>query len=267
LHSIKSTLSKITNLTNERMSILHKILPNVSVDCVIFGFDFEKLNVLLVERKFEDVKSGEVLINDLTLTGYHIYEDEDIDSAASRILKDITGFENIYLDQFYTFGKTDRVLGEKDQLWLKHINQGFSDRILTVGYFSLIDSTKVSLEHAHRKIQWYPVESISDLDLAFDHKQIFYKALEFLRIKVKVEPIVFELLPERFTLTQLQKLYEAVFGSVIDKRNFRKKVSQMPYVIPLNEKQKGVPHKPAQLYLFSREVFEKTRKERIGILY
>jgi hypothetical protein len=249
------------------MTIPHKILPNVSVDCVIFGFDFEKLNVLLVERKLKDIKTGEVIINDLTLTGFHIYEDEDVDNAASRILKDITGFENIYLEQFYTFGNTDRVLREKDQLWLKKINQGFADRILTVGYLSLIDSTKVTLEHAHRKIQWYPVESIPDLDLAFDHKQIFDKALEVLRNKVRTEPIAFELLPERFTLTQLQKLFEVIFGIAIDKRNFRKKISQMSYVIPLNEKQKGVPHKPAQLFLFSREVFEKTKKERLGFLF
>jgi hypothetical protein len=93
------------------------------------------------------------------------------------------------------------------------------------------------------------------------------KALEILRIKVKTEPIGFELLPGRFTLTQLQKLYEAIYGSAFDKRNFRKKVSQMPFVVPLKEKQKGVPHKPAQLFLFSREVFDKTRKERSVIMY
>jgi len=248
------------------MTISHKIIPNISVDCVIFGFDFEKLNVLLVERKLKDNKTGEEIINDLTLTGYHIYEDEDIDNAASRILKDLTGFENIYLDQFHSFGNTDRVLRVKDQLWLKHINLGFADRILTVGYFSLIDCTKVTLAHANRNMQWYPVESIPDLELAFDHKQIFYKALDALRVKVKIEPVVFELLPERFTLTQLQKLYEAIFGVAFDKRNFRKKVSQMPYIIPLNEKQKGVPHKPAQLFLFSREVYDKTRKERIDFV-
>jgi hypothetical protein len=249
------------------MSIYHKILPNVSVDCVIFGFDFEKLNVLLVERKLVNKKSGEVIINDYTLTGYHIFEDEDLDNAAYRILKDLTGFEDIYLEQFSTFGKTDRVANEKDQKWLKHLNQGFSDRILTVGYFSLIDSTKVTLSHNDRIIQWFPIDEVGALDLAFDHKQIFYKALEVLRNKVQTEPVAFELLPERFTLTQLQKLYEAIFGTEIDKRNFRKKILQMPFVVPLKEKQKGVPHKPAQLFLFSREVFEKTKKERLGFLF
>jgi ribosome biogenesis protein Nip4 len=155
------------------------------------------------------------------------------------------------------------VLSEKDQLWLKHINQGFAERIVTVGYFSLIDNTKVSLSLKDRKIQWFPIDVVPEMEMAFDHKQIFYKALEALRNKIKYEPIGFELLPERFTLTQLQKLFESLHGVQIDKRNFRKKVSQMPYLVPLKEKQKGVPHKPAQLFLFSREVYEKTRKEKI----
>jgi len=249
------------------MPVSHKILPNVSVDCVIFGFDFEKLNVLLVERKLVDDNSGKILIKDYTLTGYHIFEDEDLDNAAYRILKDLTGFENIYLEQFTTFGKTDRVSSEKDQLWLNHLNQGFSDRILTVGYFALIDSTKVTLSHNDRQIQWFPIGDVQNLDLAFDHKQIFNKALEVLRNKIRTEPIAFELLPERFTLTQLQKLYESISGNMIDKRNFRKKIVQMPFVVPLKEKQKGVPHKPAQLFLFSREVFEKTRKDRLEFLF
>jgi 8-oxo-dGTP diphosphatase len=246
--------------------IYHKIIPNISVDCVIFGFDFEKLNVLLVERELMDVH-GKVLIKDYTLTGYHIFEDENLDNAAGRILKDLTGLDNIYLEQFSTFGNTDRVLGEKDQLWLKHINQGFAERILTVGYFSLIDSTKVSILQKDKKVQWIPINIVSEMELAFDHKQILYKALEVIRNKARTEPLAFELLPERFTLTQLQKLYEAIFGTPFDKRNFRKKIQQMPFIIPLKEKQKDVPHKPAQLFLFSREVFDKTRKERLGFLF
>jgi len=245
--------------------ILHNIIPNISVDCVIFGFDFEKLNVLLVERELVD-ESGKLLIKDHTLTGYHIFEDEDLDNAAGRILKDLTGLDNIYLEQFSTFGNTDRVSAEKDQLWLKHINQGFAERIITVGYFSLIDNTKVSISLKDRKIQWFPIDEIAGIEMAFDHKQIFTKALEALRNKVKTEPIGFELLPDKFTLTQMQKLFESLLGAPIEKRNFRKKISQMPYVVPLNEKQKGVAHKPAQLYLFSRDVYEKTRKEKIIFL-
>jgi hypothetical protein len=243
------------------------IVPNISVDCVIFGFDFEKLNILLVERELIDSQSGAVIIKDHTLTGYHIFEDETLDSAASRILKDLTGLENIYLEQFYTFGAIERVAGEKDKIWLDYMNKGFADRIVTVGYFSLIDSTKVELTVHNRNANWFPIDEIADMELAFDHKHIFYKALEALRNKVKADPIVFELLPERFTLTQLQKLLEAVFDTQLEKRNFRKKVGQMPYVVALKEKQVGVPHKPAQLFLFSREVYEKTKKERIGLMF
>src|SRR6266542_5098280 len=188
--------------------ILHNIIPNISVDCVIFGFDFEKLNVLLAERELAN-DADEILIQDYTLMGYHIFDDEHLDAAAGRILKDLTGLDNIYLEQFCTFGNTDRVASEKDQLWLKHINMGFAERIVTVGYFSLIDNTKVTVTSKDRKIQWFPIDSIPNLDMAFDHKRIFYKALEALRNKVKTEPIGFELLPDKFTLTQMQKLFES----------------------------------------------------------
>jgi 8-oxo-dGTP diphosphatase len=246
--------------------ISHKIVPNVSVDCVVFGFDFEKLNVLLVERELKDEKSGKVLISDHTLTGYHIFDDEDLDSAASRILKGLTGLDNIFLEQFGAFGQLDRVSSPKDQLWLKYINKGFADRIITVGYLALIDNTKVTLRLKDRNVSWFPVTEIQDMEMAFDHKFLFYKALEALQKKVKVEPIAFELLPDYFTLSQLQKLYEALLGRSFDKRNFRKKVALMHYVIPLKKKQQGVAHKPAQYFLFSREVYEKTRKGRISFI-
>lgn len=246
--------------------IAHKIVPNISVDCVIFGFDFEKLNVLLVEREMKDKKSGEILIRDHTLAGYHIFEDEDLDSAAARILKGLTGLDNIFLEQFGAFGQLDRVSSRKDKMWLEYINKGFADRIVTVGYLALIDNTKVTLTLKDRNVAWFPVSAVQEMEMAFDHRFLFYSALEALQRKVKVEPIVFELLPDYFTISQLQKAYEAVLGTSFDKRNFRKKVAQMHYVIPLRKKQQGVPHKPAQFYLFSREVYEKTRKGRISFI-
>jgi hypothetical protein len=246
--------------------ISHKIVPNISVDCVVFGFDFEKLNVLLVERELRDEKTDKVLISDHTLTGYHIFDDEDLDTAASRILKGLTGLDNIFLEQFGAFGALDRVSSTKDAMWLNYINKGFADRIVTVGYLALIDNTKVTLRLKDRNVQWYPISVVKEMDLAFDHKFLFYKALEALQRKVKVEPIAFELLPDYFTLSQLQKLYEALLGTSFDKRNFRKKVAQMHYVIPLKKKQQGVAHKPAQYYLFSHEVYEKTRKGRISFI-
>ncbi len=246
--------------------IEHKILPNVSIDCVIFGFDFETLNVLLVERKLE-LPDSNIVISDYTLTGYHIYEDEELDTAAVRILKSLTGLENIYLQQFYAFGGLQRVASEKDQLWLKHINQGFSDRIITIGYYSLIDSTQFTISRTEKNVQWFPIDQLPEMEFAFDHKEILEKALDALRQKIRIEPVVFELLPERFTLTQLQKLYESILGIRFDKRNFRKKLNQMPFIVPLNEKQKGVSHKPAQLFMFSMDIFQKTRKSANGLVF
>ncbi|MDA3879691.1 MAG: NUDIX domain-containing protein [Prolixibacteraceae bacterium] len=237
-----------------------KTISNISVDCVIFGFDFKQLNVLLVERKLEEPKSKKVLIDDWTLVGYHILEDENIDNAAARILKSMSGLDHVFLEQFHTFGNANRLNNPKDKLWLKHQSEGFSDRVVTVAYLSLIDSTSVSLSLKERNVKWYPVNELPEL--GFDHRKIFEKGLDRLRDKVRSEPIGFELLPEKFTISQLQRLYEEILGTEFDRRNFRKKVLQMKYVIPLDEKQKGVKHKPAQLFIFSREVYEKTKTER-----
>ena len=234
-------------------------MANVSVDCVIFGFDGNQLKILMVERTLRSDRSGEVIFSDLTLTGYHIMEDENLDAAAARIVKDLTGLENLVLEQFYTFGALDRLEHPNDQLWLEQFADVFSKRIITVGYFSLLPSIDVKIIQKGRIVKWYPVNEAHNL--AYDHNQILDKALSHLRQKLQQDAIGFELLPEKFTLSEMQKLYEAVLGIRFDKRNFRKKVAQMNYVIPLKEKQKGVAHKPAQLYRFSREVFRKTRKE------
>jgi hypothetical protein len=234
-------------------------MSNVSVDCVIFGFDKDQLKVLMVERTLRTSDSESIIFSDLTLTGYHIYEDEDLDSAAARIVKDLTGLDNLVLEQFYTFGSLDRLEHPNDQLWLEQFGDVFSKRVITVGYFSLLPSMDVKIVQKGRIVKWYPVNQ--DYNLAFDHSQILKKALLHLRQKLQQDAIGFELLPEKFTLSEMQKLYEAVLGITFDKRNFRKKVAQMSYVVPLKEKQKGVAHKPAQLYFFSREVFNKTRKE------
>ena len=239
---------------------MSKIIPNISIDCVIFGFDFDQLNVLLVERKLVDEATNKTLIDDWTLTGYHIYNDEDVDTAAARILKKLSGLDHIYLEQFYTFGGVNRLNNPKDKLWLKNQQEGFSDRVVTIGYYSLIDNTSVTLSLKERNVKWFPINELPEM--GFDHPEILEKALERLRSKLRSEPIGFELLPEKFTLSQLQRLYEVVIGTQFDRRNFRKKVLQMKYIIPLDEKQKGVKHKPAQLFIFSREVYEKTKKER-----
>lgn len=228
------------------------------MDCVIFGFDFEKLNVLLVERTLADKKAGKTLFTDYTLAGNHVYDDEDLYSAAERVLFDLTGLENIYLEQFQTFGHPDRLSKQKDILWLKSLGMNPENRIITVAYYSLVNINEVIIQEKGRKIFWHPIEE--PIPLAFDHDVIISRALDALRNKIRTNPIGFKLLPPKFTLSQLQKLYEVILGVNYDKRNFRKKISRMDYLVPLNEKQQGVAHKPAQLFTFSKDVYENTKK-------
>jgi 8-oxo-dGTP diphosphatase len=236
--------------------------PNISVDCVIFGFDFENLNVILAERKLMDKDTGESIISDYTLAGNHIYKDEQLEDAAKRVLYDLTGLENIYLDQFTTTGDPDRLKCEKDQLWLRETGKDPAERVISVCYFSLLNCNEVTIKKGDRIVGWHPVKKATNL--AFDHREILKVAIQSLQRKLLYEPIGFEMLPEKFTLSQLQKLYEVVFDVEFDKRNFRKKVSKMKYLIQLNEKQKGVSHKPARYYTFRREVYEKTRSDMLN---
>jgi len=241
-----------------------KIIPNLSVDCVIFGFDSKDLNVLLVERTLSD-KKGRTIFSDYTLTGNHVEEGEDPDDAAIRILNNLIGYHDLYLEQFHTFGSTKRLENKKDKLWIQNLGLNIAGHVITVGYYSLIDSTSFNISmHKERNVRWFPVNNLPDL--GFDHAEILRKALERLQLKFRQEPIGFELLSEKFTLTEVQRLHEAILGIKLDPRNFRKKLSQMKYIIPLDEKQKDVRHKPAQLFIYSRDVYERTRKDKYGYL-
>ncbi|MDF1550772.1 MAG: NUDIX domain-containing protein [Bacteroidales bacterium] len=235
--------------------------PYISVDCVIFGFDFEKLNVLLLERNLSD-GDGNLIFSDHSLVGHHIKINESLDAAAARVLFETTGLSNIYLEQFFVFGSPDRLKKERAQLWLKSIGRDPEKRVVTVGYFSLVNTNAVHVSYTQRHACWCNINEVGEL--AFDHNQILDKGLEALRLKIKSEPIAFELLPQKFSLSQLQKLYEVVLGIEIDKRNFRKKAIQANYIVPLNEKQKDVAHKPAQLFMFSRDIYEATKKENFN---
>jgi 8-oxo-dGTP diphosphatase len=234
------------------------LIPNVSVDCVVFGFDFTNLNVLLIERNM--TVDGTVYA-DLKLPGDLMSLDEDLDDSAARVLKENTGLSNIYLKQFKSFGSPDRLKRQpRDMEWLRLIDHP-EEHVITIAYYSLIDisekqSSKLVLSD---NASWYPVHELTDL--VMDHLEIIKSALEHLRIELLNQPIGFELLPDKFTLSQMQKLYEVILGTAFDKRNFRKKISSMKYLIPLNEKQVGVAHKPARLYIFSREVYTKTKKD------
>jgi 8-oxo-dGTP diphosphatase len=219
--------------------------PNVSTDCVVFGFDEEKLKVLLIEQR----KIGDFKVQ-YALPGDHVLENEGLDSSASRVLKELTNLEGIYLKQFQTFGDPDRLKDIKDQEWLRTFRADPNARVITVAYYSLVKMEAYHPEAASfaGNVIWQPVDEIPQL--AFDHNKIMNAALSRLREDFEYQNIAIELLPKKFTLSMLQSLHEMVLGVKLDKRNFRKKVKKSSTVTALDEKQKGVDHKPAQLFKF-----------------
>lgn len=202
-----------------------------SVDNVIFGFDGSVLKVLLIQRGAAPFKGKWALPGDL------VYPNEDLDTAAERVLEQLTGLRGVYLEQVKTFGAVDRhPLG----------------RVITIAYYSLIKISDYSVTPASfaQSAHWHPVQEVGDL--AFDHNEILSTCLRRLKLKVRMAPIGFELLPPKFTLTELQQLYESILGDKLDKRNFRKKILSMNLLLDLNEWQEGVAHRPAKLYQFDQ---------------
>ena len=230
----------------------HNLNPNVSVDCVILGFDVKGLKVLLIERDNPDNTEGK----NYQLPGDLIRNDEDLDHAATRILKELTGLDHLFLSQFAAFGNPQRVKRENDLEWLRRVRKDPDARVVTIGYFSLIkpeDFAPAASSFA-RKAEWVQLADVPEL--AFDHNLILETGLNALKQKMRSEPVGFELLPAKFTLRQLQHLYETILGVEIDKRNFRRKIQGMKFLVPLDEKQKGVAHKPAQLFNFDKENYK-----------
>jgi 8-oxo-dGTP diphosphatase len=231
--------------------------PHVSVDCVIFGFDMGKLKVLLIER--EKVPYSHLHGHKLKLPGSLISETEDLEASAIRTLKELTGLGNIFLKQFGVFGQPDRLEPKEDLAWLRRTTGMKVDRVVTIAYYSLI---KISESNNMGKIIWLPVKELPDL--IFDHNRIIQKALEALRQEIRSEPHCFEMLPKKFTIRQMQILYEAILDENLDNRNFRKKIRPLEFLVPLAEKEKDVNHKPARLYRFDKKMYEKYRKIRSG---
>lgn len=225
--------------------------PHVSVDCVVFGFDGEKLKVLLLERHIDDQHTH---YNDKKLPGSIILNDEDLDNAANRVLVELTGLKNIYLSQFRSFGNPKRTENPRDLLWLENTTQLKIGRIVTVAYVALIKiDRKIQAKNVDTKANWYETNIIPSINMAFDHAEIINKGLEYIRNRMDVEPhLLFELLPRKFTISQLRSLYDTVHQTKSDVRNFQKKVAQMPYITALDELEEGVPHRAARLYKYKK---------------
>ncbi len=231
----------------------HSVInPNVSVDCVVFGFDNQSLKVLLIEQKPLDGKPGH-----MALPGDLVLNNESLDDAAARVLKELTGIEGIFLRQFHTFGDPDRVKKVEDLDWLQSYRDQPDARVITVGYYALVKMDEFETEASSfaERVFWQDIHDVPKL--AFDHNSITDAALIRLREEFGNRRVGFELLPEKFTLSQLQSLYEAIEDRELDKRNFRKKVLKEKLVTPLEEKQTGVVHKPARLYSLNLDVRSK----------
>lgn len=234
----------------------------LSVDCIIFGFDGKDLKVLLVRRRYpENSPSSE----DLKLPGAMILENETLPSAASRVLKESTGLENLFLKQTSIFSSPDRV-SEQELKWICDYHNINTDRVVTVGYYALVNLTEGTLNYTLRRgAIWKPVDEIHHLIM--DHMDILSDALNVLQREMMYSPIAFEFLPKRFTIRQLQNLFTAVYGVEIDSRNFRKKIFSTNLLKETDEFEKNVAHKPARYYEFNRSEYKKAVNSKFKLSF
>ena len=214
---------------------------HISIDCIIFGFHAGELNLLLLHRNFEPAKG------EWSLMGGFVQENESVDDAAKRVLAELTGLNNVYMEQVGTFGAINRDPGE---------------RVISVAYYALInineyDKHLVEQHNAH----WVNINEIPKL--IFDHEEMVIQARQAMQKKASSEPIGFNLLPELFTLPQLQSLYETIYGETIDKRNFRKRIAEMDYIEKTDKIDKSGSKRGAILYPFNEKVYRKAPKFKL----
>ncbi|OSZ81659.1 NUDIX hydrolase [Chitinophagaceae bacterium IBVUCB2] len=225
----------------EKISHIDYFNIAISVDCVIFGYDEKELKVLLIKSDLEEFSGLYSLLGDL------IRPDEDLETASYRILKERTGMDDMYLEQVHAFGGLDR-----------HP----SGRVITIAYYSLIDIKHQKLQLSHNELSWHPVHEIKKL--AFDHKLILETCLGRLQQQVLDYPVIFNLLPEKFSLRELQELYQAILGVELDRRNFRKKIVIKDWLLDIKEIENDVPHRPGKLYKLKPELKKKNGKKKFS---
>ena len=229
---------------------------HLSVDCTVLGFNGNRLEVLLIRRTGEE---GGKEFHDMKLPGSLILDQEELDDAARRVLTELTGLKNIPLQQFRAFGSMSRTKDPKDVHWLERAQQAHVTRIVTVAYVALVKIGRtITRDLEGSEALWVPVDALPQL--AFDHNEIIASALEHLRNGAVTDPsVLYALLPRKFTVTQLRTLYEVVFGVKLDAANFYKKMTQMPYVVALEEREKGVAPRAARYFRFDKNAYNKPR--------
>ncbi len=214
----------------------------ITVDCVIFGFEENTLKVLLIKSDLE------IFQGRLSLLGDMVQDKEELDDAAYRILKERTGMNDVFLDQVRAFSHPSRHPG---------------GRVITIAYCSLLNINHHELKIHDNDLHW---ENISTLkELAFDHREIVDFCYQWLQKRIQEHPLGFNLLPDKFSLRELQNLYEAILGITLDRRNFRKKFASMDLLIDIDEMEQDVPHRPGKLYKFNFEKYEKSKRKWVGI--
>ena len=208
---------------------------HVAVDCIIFGFDDSELKLLIHKRKFEPFRGH------WSLFGGFMAENESLDDAANRILFELTGLEHIYMEELQTYGKIER---------------DPAGRVISVAYYALIPAHRYSEEYSRKYgATWVSMKNLPKLIM--DHDSMVKKGLRRLRRRASSQPIGFELLPREFTIPKLQALYEAIYQTRLDKRNFRKKILSMDVLVKLEEKDKSTSRKGAYLYRFDKRKYKK----------
>lgn len=214
----------------------------LSVDCVIFGFDDHKLKVLLIRSDLKKFLGKWSLLGDL------VDPKEELDAAANRILKQRTGLDDVFLEQVKTFGS---------------LNRHPAGRVISVAYYALINIQNHKLKILDNELHWHDMNDIAEL--AFDHIQILKTSYEQLQRRVQEHPLAFSLLPKKFSLRDLQNVYEAILDIKMDRRNFRKKFFAMDFLVDIKEMETNVPHRPGKLYNFNYTKYQKKKKKWVGI--
>lgn len=213
----------------------------VSVDCIIFGFDKGELKLLLLKRNFEPA------MGKWSLMGGFVQENESVDNAAKRVLRELTGLEDVYMEQVGTFGDINRDPGE---------------RVISVAYYALVNVNEYDRDLVQQhNAYWIKIDELPPL--IFDHPEMIAKARELMKQQASDNPISFNLLPELFTLTQLQTLYEAIYGEQMDKRNFRKRIATMDFIEKTDLIDKSGSKRGASLYKFNDKAYKKDPKFKL----
>ncbi|HEX8277536.1 MAG TPA: NUDIX domain-containing protein [Segetibacter sp.] len=241
-------LSPLTRVRNgilisdpDRLVISYPSFP-ITVDCVIFGFDENELKVLLIRSDLQYFEGKWSLLGDI------VKETEELEHAAYRVLQQRTGMNDVFLEQVKTFGSPDRHPG---------------GRVITIAYCSLLNIRHHELKIYDNELHWQNAKNLENM--AFDHQLIVDECYQWLQKRIQEHPLAFNLLPEKFSLRELQNLYQAILGVELDRRNFRKKFFAMDFLIDVEEYEENVPHRPGKLYKFNFEKYETNKRRWFAI--